>query len=90
MVGIVHKRKWVKSSSEKFSSYINYIDREEAVRNYKLDEYSLFNDYMGNPKKCGNLFTSDRDFLSEDESKKIKKMFFYCTRKWKFYVARCV
>ena len=59
----------------KFSSYINYIDREEAVRNYKLDEYSLFNDYMGNPKKCGNLFTSDRDFLSEDESKKLKRCF---------------
>ena len=75
MVGIVHKRKWVKSSSGKFSSYINYIDREEAVRNYKLDEYSLFNDYMGNPKKCGNLFTSDRDFLSEDESKKLKRCF---------------
>ena len=75
MVGIVHKRKWVKSSSEKFSSYINYIDREEAVRNYKLDEYSLFNDYMGNPKKCGNLFTSDRDFLSEYESKKLKRCF---------------
>lgn len=75
MVGIVHKRKWVKSSSEKFSSYINYIDREEAVRNYKLDEYSLFNDYMGNPKKCGNLFTSDRDFLTEDESKKLKRCF---------------
>ena len=75
MVGIVHKRKWVKSSSEKFSSYINYIDREEVVRNYKLDEYSLFNDYMGNPKKCGNLFTSDRDFLSEDESKKLKRCF---------------
>lgn len=75
MVGIVHKRKWVKSSSEKFSSYINYIDREEAVRNYKLDEYSLFNDYMGNPKKCGNLFTSDRDFLSKDESKKLKRCF---------------
>lgn len=75
MVGIVHKRKWVKSNSEKFSSYINYIDREEAVRNYKLDEYSLFNDYMGNPKKCGNLFTSDRDFLNEDESKKLKRCF---------------
>lgn len=75
MVGIVHKRKWVKSSSEKFSSYINYIDREEAVRNYKLDEYSLFNDYMGNPRKCGNLFTMDKDFLSEDERKKLKRCF---------------
>lgn len=75
MVGIVHKRKWVKSSSEKFSSYINYIDREEAVRNYKLDEYSLFNDYMGNPKKCGNLFTSEKDYLTEDERKELKRCF---------------
>lgn len=75
MVGIVHKRKWVKSSSEKFSSYINYIDREEAVRNYKLEEYSLFNDYMGNPKKCGNLFTSEKDYLTEDERKELKRCF---------------
>ncbi|MDB2104841.1 MULTISPECIES: MobP2 family relaxase [Clostridium] len=75
MVGIVHKRKWVKSSSEKFSSYINYIDREEAVRNYKIEDYSLFNDYMGNPKKCGNLFTSDKDFLNEDERKELKRCF---------------
>lgn len=75
MVGIVHKRKWVQANSKKFSSYIDYIDREEAVRNYKLEEYSLFNDYMGNPKKCGNLFTSDRDFLDEEESKKLKRCF---------------
>lgn len=75
MVGIVHKRKWVQANSKKFSSYIDYIDREEAVRNYKLEEYSLFNDYMGDPKKCGNLFTSDRDFLDEEESKKLKRCF---------------
>lgn len=75
MVGIVHKRKWVKAESEKFSSYIDYIDRDEAVRNYKLEEYSLFNDYMGNPKKCGNLFTSDKDYLTEDERKELKRCF---------------
>lgn len=75
MVGIVHKRKWVKSSSKKFSSYINYIDREEAVRNYKLDEYSLFNDYMGNPKKCGNIFTSYKDYLNENERMELKRCF---------------
>ncbi len=71
MVGIVHKRRWVKANSEKFSSYIDYIDRDEAVRNYKLEEYSLFNDYMGNPKKCGNLFTSEKDYLTEDERKEM-------------------
>lgn len=75
MVGIVHKRRWVKANSEKFSSYIDYIDRDEAVRNYKLEEYSLFNDYMGNPKKCGNLFTSEKDYLTEDERKELKRCF---------------
>lgn len=75
MVGIVHKRRWVKAKSKKFSSYIDYIDRDEAVRNYKLEEYSLFNDYMGNPKKSGSLFTSDKDYLNEDERKKLKRCF---------------
>ncbi len=75
MVGVVHKRKWVDNSSNKFNSYIDYIDRDEAVRNYKLEEYSLFNDYMGNPKKSGNLFTSDKDYLNEDERKKLKRCF---------------
>ncbi len=75
MVGIVHMRKWVQANSEKFSSYIDYIDRDEAVRNYKLEEYSLFNDYMGNPKKSGNLFTSDKDYLSENERKELKRCF---------------
>lgn len=75
MVGIVHMRKWVQANSEKLSSYIDYIDRDEAVRNYKLEEYSLFNDYMGNPKKSGNLFTSDKDYLNEDERKELKRCF---------------
>lgn len=75
MPGIVHMRQWVKSNSEKFSTYINYIDREEAVRNYKIEDYSLFNDYMGNPKKSGSLFTDDKDFLTENERRELKNLF---------------
>lgn len=75
MVGIVHKVKWIKSSNKKFSSYIDYVDREEAVRNYKFEDFSLYNDYMDNPSKSGKLFTSDKDFLNEDERQKLKKCF---------------
>lgn len=75
MVGIVHKVRWIKSNSKKFSKYIDYIDREEAVRNYKFEDFSLYNDYMDNPSKSGNLFTADKDFLNEYERKALKNYF---------------
>ncbi|MBS6502182.1 MAG: hypothetical protein KH415_11230 [Clostridium sp.] len=75
MVGIVHKRRWVKSNDNRFSSYIDYIDRDEATRNYKFEDFSLYNDYMGNPKKSGNLFTDDKNFLTEKERMNLKELF---------------
>lgn len=75
MVGIVHKVRWIESNSKKFSKYIDYIDREEAVRNYKFEDFSLYNDYMGNPSKSGNLFTSDKYFLNEYERRNLKNCF---------------
>lgn len=75
MVGIVHKVRWIKSNSAKFSSYIDYIDRDEAIRNYKIEDFSLYNDYMGNPKKSGALFTSDKDFLTDNEKQELKNCF---------------
>lgn len=75
MVGIVHKVRWIKSNSKKFSKYIDYIDREEAVRNYKFEDFSLYNDYMGNPSKSGKLFTADKDFLNEYERRTLKNCF---------------
>lgn len=75
MVGIVHKVRWIQSNSKKFSKYIDYIDREEAVRNYKFEDFSLYNDYMDNPSKSGNLFTADKDFLNEYERRNLKNCF---------------
>lgn len=75
MVGIVHKVRWCKSTNVSFKSYIDYIDRDEAVRNYKFEDYSLYNDYMDNPSKSGSLFTADKDFLNNDERNNLKDYF---------------
>ena len=73
--GIVHKVKFIKANSRTFKNYIDYIDREEATRNYKFKEFSLYNDYMGNPEKSGSLFTESKDSLSEEDKKLLKQMY---------------
>lgn len=72
---IVHKVRWVSPKSGKFKNYIKYIDRDEATRNYKFEEFSLYNDYMGNPKKSGSLFTNAKDFMNRKEIRELKNKF---------------
>lgn len=72
---VVHKSKFVLGNSKVFKSYINYIDRDEATRNYKYNEFSLYNDYMGNPEKSGSIFTSDKDYLTNQEKLNLKDKF---------------
>ena len=72
---IVHKLRWVSCGSKKFKSYIDYIDRDEATRNYNFDDFSLYNDYMGNPEKSGSLFTEKNDYMTKKEIKELKKNF---------------
>lgn len=48
---IINKTKFVYSSSKKFETYIDYIDREEAKRDKAYNQYSLYNDYMENEMK---------------------------------------
>lgn len=72
---IIHKVKFVTSNSKKFQSYIDYIDRDEATRNYHFTDYSLYNNYMDNPLKSGTLFTSDKDFLLAEEKEELKQKF---------------
>lgn len=73
--GVIHKVRWVKSSNKVFSSYINYIDRDEATRNYNFKDFSLYNDYMGNPKKSGSLFDMENDNFTESEIKNLKRKY---------------
>lgn len=72
---VVHKSKFVLGNSKVFKSYINYIDRDEATRNYKFNEFSLYNDYMENPEKSGSIFTSDKDYLTNQEKLNLKDKF---------------
>lgn len=73
--GIVLVSKFVRPYNEKFSEYINYIDRHEATRNVNIKRFNLFHDYMGNPVKTGGLFTSDKDRLTLEERQKYKNIF---------------
>lgn len=73
--GVVVVNRYCSPGSRAFFSYIDYMDREEAIRNEKVKEYNLFNDYMGNPQKTSGLFTDGKDSLSKDEISQIKERF---------------
>lgn len=62
-------------TDDKYSGYIKYIDRDQAVRNMHYEEYSTYTDYMGNPKKTGGLFSANQDVLSSDQVEALKKCF---------------
>ena len=60
--GVVVVTKFCKSNSKAFSSYIDYVDREDAARSHNAAKYNLYQDYMGNPEKSTGLFTETRMF----------------------------
>ncbi len=88
IVGVILKSRFV-FSSKKFDSYINYIDRDEAVRNSAFKSYSAYvDDYMDNPEKQNQklgfnvksertsaLFTETKDRLNPGEKEVLKKQF---------------
>lgn len=86
--GLVMVTKFVKNDSKEFASYIDYMDRHEAIRNAHYREYvtdKLFNqnqvgsdqyiEYMGNPEKTTGLFTRESDHLSSEEKENLKEAF---------------
>lgn len=73
--GVVVVTKFCKPDNEKYQKYIDYIDREEAVRKQHEAEYDLFADYMDNPEKTTGLFTSTQDRLGIEEKKQLKELF---------------
>lgn len=64
-----------------FSGYINYIDRNAAVRSEKFTKYNLssqyqnYNDYMSNPEKSGGIFTAAQDALTKKQMYALKQAF---------------
>lgn len=73
--GIVIKSRFLSPKSKQFATYIDYINRDEAVRNEKFEQYSAYNDYMDNSEKSGALFTAELDFLNEQQNRALKQSF---------------
>jgi len=75
--GVVLKTKFVLPNSDAFQNYIEYVDREEAKSEVKLNQkmFELYQEYMGNPEKTSALFTEHSNRLTESEKKSLKEMF---------------
>ena len=75
--GLVAVTKFVRAGSKTFSSYIGYMDRDEAVHGGNIREsYSAYSEmYMGNPEKTTGLFSADYDRLSPETAQIYKKEF---------------
>ncbi|MFZ2537393.1 MAG: relaxase MobL, partial [Oscillospiraceae bacterium] len=53
--GVVLVSRFIVPGDAKFSNYINYINRDEAVRNENFNKFSAYQDYMNNPEKTTAL-----------------------------------
>ncbi len=73
--GVVVVTKFCRAHSSQFSSYINYIDRDEAARTENSSHYNLYQDYMGNPEKTTGLFTAEKNDLTFPEKEELKELF---------------
>lgn len=75
MVGCIIKTKFVTPNSDIFGGYIDYIDRENAVRNEHISSYSIYTNYMGNPEKTTDIFTDSSNHLSPEEKEQLKNTY---------------
>lgn len=75
VAGMILASRFCVSGSDEFNNYIEYIDREQAVRAEHFTEFSLYNDYMANPDKTSALFTADCDRLSDEQKSQLKNSF---------------
>lgn len=73
--GVVLVTKFIRPNSAAYAGYIDYIDRDEAVRNEYSDKWNGYIDYMGNPEKTSELFSASSDRLSGEEKQQLKKDF---------------
>ena len=73
--GVVIVTKFCKPGAKEFKEYIDYVNRDEAIRNDNMSAFNLYQDYMDNPEKTTGLFTSERSDLSKEEKEKVKEIF---------------
>lgn len=77
---IVMVAKFVVHSDAKFNSYVNYMDRTEAQRSEKFNEFNAFtfdgyHEYMENPYKSTGLFSKDYSMMGDREKQLLKDKF---------------
>lgn len=73
--GVVLVTKFIRPNSKAYAGYIDYIDRDEAVRNEYSDKWNGYADYMGNPEKTTEMFSAGSDRLSAEEKQQLKEDF---------------
>lgn len=84
--GLVLVTEFCAADDSTFSTYIDYIDRDEATRKEHIKEFTIealledgeragYLDYMDDPEKLGGLFTKEKDSLSADEKAALKDEF---------------
>lgn len=73
--GVVVVTKFCTAGADKFTEYVEYIDRDEATRNDNSSKYNLYQDYMGNSEKTTGLFTDAKNELNDTEKKNLKDVF---------------
>lgn len=78
--GIVTVMKFVPAENKKFSGYVNYMDRPDAMRSdhfkdWNVNRFDGYNNYMSNPEKSKGLFTAGKDALSQEERIELKRQF---------------
>ncbi len=70
-----------KANGAGFKTYIDYIDRPEAISKMSKEQREAFEkiydyqDYMANPEKSNGLFTESKDLLTEEEKQNVKQIF---------------
>lgn len=83
--GVILTSKYV-FSKQKFSEYISYIDRPDATRSDAYGLYSVYADYMDDPRKrspgfnpesekASSIFTVTKDQLTAQEKQELKRQF---------------
>ncbi|MGI8382584.1 MobP2 family relaxase [Priestia megaterium] len=75
--GVVLKTKFATSNLKAYQEYVDYVDREDAKKEYGAHEklFTLYQDYLSNPDKTSSLFTDQSDGLNEEEKKNLKQVF---------------
>ncbi|WJD83594.1 MobP2 family relaxase [Priestia megaterium] len=75
--GVVLKTKFATSNLKAYQEYVDYVDREDAKKEYGAHEklFTFYQDYLSNPDKTSSLFTDQSDGLNEEEKKNLKQVF---------------